>query len=46
MAVIIDYHDIQSEIKQILKCGDHGAPSKTVGFEFTEHTWEEIPSGK
>ena len=46
MAVIIDYDDIQSEIKQILKYGDHGAPAKSVGFDFTENTWEEIPSGK
>jgi len=42
----MDYHDVQSEIKQIPKHGDHGAPSKSVGFDFTKHAWEEIPSGK
>ena len=29
-----------------MKYGDNGDPINGVGFEFTEHTWEEIPSGK
>jgi len=53
MATIMDYHDIQAEIKKILKYGDHGDhdgdhddPPKKVGFEFDKQTWKEIPSGK
>ena len=46
MALIVDYSDIQLEITRILKYGDNGDPINGVGFEFTEHTWEEIPSGK